>query len=274
MTLAFDAATADACPDLACWSIRGVVNRESPRWLKERLQAIGLRPISMLVDITNYLTFDLCRPLHVFDAALVRGSLQVRLPARDGERLLALNGEDYALTPEMTVIADDAGPEALGGVIGGERTGCTAATTTVFLSRRCSIRAALPPPAALSIFSPMPASVSSAASIRRSWWTVWSWRRRLVLDLCAAARPQRSLSSLVPHRRPQPPSPSAERVQALTGVHVSDEESGRILSSLGFGIACSASPWPVTTPSWRSDIVGEACLVEERCASPATTVSR
>ncbi len=261
VTLAFDAATADACPYFAGRLIRGVVNRESPRWLKERLQAIGLRPISMLVDITNYLTFDLCRPLHVFDAALVRGSLQVRL-ARDGERLLALNGEDYALTPEMTVIADDAGPEALGGVIGGERTGCTAATTTVFLeSALFDPRRTAATGRALNILSDArfrfergidPAFLVDGLELAT----------RLVLDLCGGE----ASDIVVAGAAPPAAAPIAfrpQRVQALTGVHVSDEESGRILSSLGFGIACSASPWPVTTPSWRSDIVGEACLVEE-----------
>ena len=102
----------------------------SPRWLRERLLAAGLRPISALVDITNYLTLDLCRPLH-FDADKLTGGIHVRL-AREGERLVALNGKEYELGPEMTVVADDAGAQALGGVIGGEPT-CTEATVDVFV---------------------------------------------------------------------------------------------------------------------------------------------
>ena len=98
----------------------------------DRLEAIGLRPISALVDITNFLTFDINRPLHVFDAGRLDGDLTVRF-ARPGETLLALNGQEYALDPEITAIADNAGVQSLGGVIGGEATGCTEATTEVFI---------------------------------------------------------------------------------------------------------------------------------------------
>src|SRR5690606_9649168 len=101
-------------------------------WLKRRLLSIGLRPISALVDITNFVTFDLARPLHVFDAGKLTGSVHARL-ARPGETLAALNGKTYELDETMTVIADDAGPQALAGIIGGEATGCTATTTNVFL---------------------------------------------------------------------------------------------------------------------------------------------
>src|SRR5207248_1024084 len=121
-----------ACPLFLGRHIRGLKNGPSPRWLRDRLEAIGLRPISALVDITNFLTFDLNRPLHVFDAAKVAGDLVVRF-ARPGERLLALNGREYALDPEITAIADDNGVQSLGGVIGGEPTGCTEATTEVFI---------------------------------------------------------------------------------------------------------------------------------------------
>lgn len=128
----FDDETAGACPYFVGRLIRGVRNAESPEWLKRRLLAVGLRPISALVDITNLLTLDVCRPLHVFDADKVRGDLHVRL-ARPGEKLLALNGREYDLGPGMTVIADDEEPEALGGVMGGERTACTETTVNVFL---------------------------------------------------------------------------------------------------------------------------------------------
>src|SRR5438105_3546548 len=121
-----------ACPLFLGRHLRGLHNGPSPDWLRSRLEAIGLRPISALVDITNFLTFDLNRPLHVFDAGRVKGDLVVRF-ARPGETLLALNGQEYALDAEMTAIADRAGVQSLGGVIGGERTGCTEATTEVFV---------------------------------------------------------------------------------------------------------------------------------------------
>ena len=123
---------AKGCPHFAGRLIRGVKNGPSPDWMQARLKAIGLRPISALVDITNYFTFGLNRPLHVFDAAKVKGDLRIR-PAREGETLLALDGKTYTLTPGQMVIADDHGPESLAGIMGGEASGCTPETTDVFL---------------------------------------------------------------------------------------------------------------------------------------------
>ena len=130
--LEFPPEAANACPLFVGRYIMGVTNGDSPQWLKDRLTAIGLRPISALVDITNYVTYDLARPLHVFDADKVKGDIRARL-ARSGETLAALNGKTYALDPAMTVIADEAGPEALAGIVGGEPSGCTESTRNVFL---------------------------------------------------------------------------------------------------------------------------------------------
>jgi phenylalanyl-tRNA synthetase beta chain len=113
-------------------AIRGVKNGPSPEWLQQRLRAVGLRPISALVDITNYVTFDLGRPLHVFDADRLAGDLTMRL-ARDGEQIAALDGKTYALDPTMLVIADDRGPQGIGGVMGGAASGCSDAAVNVFL---------------------------------------------------------------------------------------------------------------------------------------------
>ena len=108
-------------------------NGPSPDWLQDRLKAIGLRPISALVDITNYFTFGLNRPLHVFDAAKVKGDLRIH-PAKGGEELLALDGKTYTLIRAgQMVISDDHGPESLAGIMGGEASGCTPETTDVFL---------------------------------------------------------------------------------------------------------------------------------------------
>ena len=120
------------CPYVAGRHFRNVKNGPSPKWMQQRLKAIGLRPISALVDITNYVTFDLGRPLHVFDADKVKGNPTMRL-ARGGETILALDGKEYALEDWMTVIADENGPEGIGGVMGGEISGCTEDTTSVFL---------------------------------------------------------------------------------------------------------------------------------------------
>ncbi|MGI9501331.1 MAG: YtpR family tRNA-binding protein, partial [Geminicoccaceae bacterium] len=124
---------AAACPLFVAREFRGVKNGPSPAWLQARLTAIGLRPISALVDITNYVTFDLGRPLHVFDAKKLDGrQLSLRF-SKEGERLAALDGKTYDLDNEITVIADASGPVALGGIMGGEPTGCTEETTDVAL---------------------------------------------------------------------------------------------------------------------------------------------
>jgi len=120
------------CPLFAGRLIRGVVNGPSPDWLQQRLRAIGLRPISALVDMTNFFTYDLNRPLHVFDAAKVTGGLRIR-SASEGDSLLALDGKTYALSEGQMIISDDHGPESLAGVMGGEASGCTEATTDVFV---------------------------------------------------------------------------------------------------------------------------------------------
>src|SRR6266852_9464234 len=125
-------ATPSLCPGFALRLVRGVNNRASPDWLQRRLVAIGLRPIHALVDITNFVTYDRGRPLHVFDAAKVHGDLVVRR-ARVGESLLALDGRTYALDATMCVIADERGIESLSGIMGGEATGCSESTTDVLI---------------------------------------------------------------------------------------------------------------------------------------------
>ncbi|MDH5489038.1 MAG: phenylalanine--tRNA ligase subunit beta, partial [Rhodospirillaceae bacterium] len=121
-----------ACPQFVGRMVRGVTNQQSPKWMRERLLAIGLRPISALVDITNYVMFDLGRPLHVFDGDKVKGNITAGL-AKGGEKFLALDGKEYVLDNEICIIADDNGPDALGGVMGGEISGCTEETTSVFI---------------------------------------------------------------------------------------------------------------------------------------------
>ncbi len=151
-------------------------NGASPKWMQQRLIAIGLRPINALVDITNYVTFDRGRPLHVFDAAKVKGDLVVRR-AKDGEKVLALDGREYTLTPDMCAIADDNGVESIAGVMGGEHSGCDAND-----HRRADRIGAMGPDRhgphrpRRSASSPMRATASSAASTPNSWCRGWSWR--------------------------------------------------------------------------------------------------
>jgi phenylalanyl-tRNA synthetase beta chain len=250
-----------ACPLFVGRYIRGVKNGPSPRWLQDRLLSIGLRPISALVDITNFATFDLDRPLHVFDAGKLKGGLSLRSAAA-GERLLALNGKEYALEPGMTVIADDTGVVSLGGVIGGEPTGCSETTTDVF------IEAALFD-AVLTAATGRKLNLQSDARYRFERgldpafvFDAMEIATRLVLELCggepgevtfAGAEPswQRSLTL------------RSERVASLGGLAVPDGEITRILTTLGCSVEAGDGVFQVALPSWRGDIEGEADLVEE-----------
>ncbi|HEX3953848.1 MAG TPA: phenylalanine--tRNA ligase subunit beta [Stellaceae bacterium] len=250
-----------ACPLFLGRHISGVRNGPSPRWLRDRLEAIGLRPISALVDITNFLTFDLNRPLHVFDAVKVKGNLTVRF-ARAGEKLLALNGREYELDPEITAIADENGVESLGGVIGGEATGCTEATTEVFVEA--------------ALFDP----IRTAATGRRLEIISDARYRfergidpdfvrpgleiatRLILELCGGEASEIIVAGAAPVWRRQY-SLRPERMAALGGLHVPPAESRAILEALGCEIAEHDGSRIVTPPSWRGDIVGDADLVEE-----------
>ena len=263
VALAFSPETAGACPYFVGRHIRGVRNASSPPWLQDRLRAVGLRPISALVDITNYMTLDLCRPLHAFDAGQVRGSLQVRL-ARAGERLQTLDGREVELDQTMTVIADDTGPEALGGIMGGARSGCGEATTEVFLEA--------------ALFDP----IRTAATGRKL--NIHSDARfrfergvdpaflvpgieiatRMVLELCGGEASELVIAGAEPAARPAI-SFRPSRVEALAGVAVEPEEARSILTDLGFAAEekGGGGSWRVSIPSWRNDVDTEACLVEE-----------
>ena len=251
-----------ACPLFLGRHLRGVRNGPSPDWLRRRLEAIGLRPISALVDITNFLTFDLNRPLHVFDAGRINGDLTVRF-ARAGETLLALNGQEYALDPEMTAIADRAGVQSLGGVIGGEATGCTAATTTVF------IEAALFDPVRTAATG-RKLNISSDARYRFERGLDPAFvgdgleiATRLMLDLCGGEPSEIVMAGAAPDWR-RGYVLRAERPATLGGLQVPPEESAAILTALGFAVeSLAGGDLAVEPPSWRGDIEGEADLVEE-----------
>ncbi len=251
-----------ACPLFLGRHLRGVRNRPSPDWLCRWLEAIGLRPISALVDITNFLTFDLNRPLHVFDAGRVKGDLTVRF-ARPGETLLALNGQEYALDAEMTAIADEIGVQSLGGVIGGEATGCTEGTTEVF------IEAALFDPVRTAATG-RKLNISSDARYRFERGLDPAFvgdgleiATRLMLDLCGGEASEIVTAGAEPDWRRRYML-RGERSATLGGLHVPQEESAAILTALGFAVEGLAGGDLVTEPPpWRGDIEGEADLVEE-----------
>ncbi|MGB0670298.1 MAG: phenylalanine--tRNA ligase subunit beta, partial [Rhodospirillales bacterium] len=240
---------------------RGIRNGPSPDWLQRRLQAVGLRPISALVDITNLMTFDLCRPLHVFDAAKVEGNIHVRL-GRDGETLDALNDKTYELDGDMCVIADEARAEALGGVIGGAYSGCSFETTDVFLEAALfdtSRTAATGRKLNLITDARFrfergidPAFLVDGAEIAT----------RLILELCGGEASHLVIAGAQPAAQ-APIAFRFARIKELAGSDVSETEARRILGVLGFAIEGTGETVQVSVPSWRNDIVGEACLVEE-----------
>jgi phenylalanyl-tRNA synthetase beta chain len=251
-----------ACPLFLGRHLRGLANGPSPDWLRRRLEAIGLRPISALVDITNFLTYDLNRPLHVFDVGRLSGDLVVRL-GQDGETLLALNGQVYPLDPEVTVIADPNGVQSLGGVIGGEATGCTEATTEVF------VEAALFDPVRTAATGRR-LNISSDARYRFERGLDPAFVRdgleiatRLMLELCGGEASEIVAAGTVPEWRRRYVL-RAGRPAELGGLAVAPGESAAILAALGCVVdGLPAGDLKVEPPSWRGDIEGEADLVEE-----------
>jgi phenylalanyl-tRNA synthetase beta chain len=260
VTLDFGA-TASLCPAFALRLVRSVKNRPSPDWLQRRLTAIGLRPINALVDVTNFVTYDRGRPLHVFDAAKVRGNLAVRR-ARAGERLLALDGKTYALDETMCVIADDHGVESLAGIMGGEKTGCSETTTDVL------IESALWVPMNIAQTG-RKLGINSDARYRFERGVDPAFMvpglelaTHMVMDLCGGAASEVTIagSAAAPERVIDFPVAETER---LTGLAVPLTDARRVLESLGFKAAGQGARVKVTPPSWRADVQDKADLVEE-----------
>lgn len=251
----------ELCPGFALRLVRGVKNGPSPKWLQQRLLAIGLRPISALVDITNYVTFDRGRPLHVFDAGKVTGNLTVRR-ARDGEKVLALDGREYTLAPEMCVIADQDGIESIAGIMGGEHSGCDENTTDVL------IESALWDPIAtartgrtLGIISDARYRFERGVDPEMMVPGV-ELATKLVLDFCGGTPAQTEVVGYAGHR-PKIVSFPLSEVKRLTGIEVPRSTSLDILARLGFRPEGTGDVVNVSVPSWRPDVDGKADLVEE-----------
>jgi phenylalanyl-tRNA synthetase beta chain len=261
VTLDFAGEDRALCPAFALRLVAGVKNGASPEWMQKRLRAIGLRPINALVDITNYVTFDRGRPLHVFNAAKVKGGLVVRR-AMAGESLLALDGKTYALDPSMVVIADENGPESLAGIMGGEHSGCDEGTTDVL------IESALWDPTNIAQTGRR-LGINTDARYRFERgvdpaYTVpgLEFATKLVTELCGGTPSQITLAGNVPETERIIDFPVAE-VERLTGLEVAFAEMRAILSALGFWVSGAPPVVKVAVPSHRPDIEGKTDLVEE-----------
>ncbi len=250
-----------ACPVFVGRTIRGVRNGPSPAWMQRRLKSIGLRPISALVDVTNYLSYDRARPLHVYDAAKLTGGIHVRV-SNPGEELAALDGRTYALPEGVCVIADDAGALGLGGVMGGESSGCTPETTEVVLE------SALFDPVRTAYTGRM-LGINSDARYRfergvDSQYVIGGAEdaTRLILEICGGEASELVIAGAVPEwSRTAEMRP--DRVRTLTGIDIPAADSVRRLESLGFEAEEIGGVIQARVPSWRTDIEGEADLVEE-----------
>src|SRR3954463_8887418 len=249
------------CPGLALRLVRGLKNGPSPDWMQQRLISIGLRPINALVDITNFMTYDRARPLHVFDAAKVSGSLTVRR-ARDGETLLVLDGRSYALDNTMCVIADDHGVESLAGIMGGEASGCSEATTDVLIESALwnEINIAQ---------TGRKLGINSDARYRFERGVDPAFMvpglemaTRLVMEICGGT-PSENLVVGDAFGEDRVIDFPLHEVRRLAAIDVPLVEMKRILSHLGFMVAGSGPIVKVAVPSWRSDVHGKADIVEE-----------
>lgn len=257
----FPAGAEDACPMVVGRSFKGVVNGPSPKWLQDRLTAIGLRPISALVDITNYVSYDLGRPLHVFDIAKLDGDLTMRLSVK-GEKIEALDEKTYELGAGMTVIADGVGVQGIAGVMGGMTSGCTETTTDVFLE--------------VALFDPIRTAttgrklgIESDARYRfeRSvdpQSAVWGTEvaSRMILELCGGEASDLTIAGELPGEA-APISLRVDRLESFGGIALKPKQASDILKALGFIVSGKGKVLKTIAPSWRPDIEGEHCLVEE-----------
>lgn len=248
---------AKGCPVFAGRLIRGVTNGPSPDWMARRLRAVGLRPISALVDITNWFTIGLNRPLHVFDAARLRGGLRIHAAA-GGETLEALDGRTYAAAPGTMLISDDDGPQSLAGIMGGLASGVSDATTEVFLES--------------AWWDPI-AIATAGRALRISSDARYRFERgadpaftlpgldlatRMILDLCGGTASSMAIDGRVPDATRSYRFDPA-RAQRLVGMEIPEPDQRRTLTRLGFQLNGDMA----VPPSWRPDVQGEADLVEE-----------
>ena len=261
VTLDFSGEDAKLCPTFALRLVRGVKNGPSPEWMQRRLLSIGLRPINALVDITNYLTFDRGRPLHVFDLKKVKGSLTVRR-AKDGEEVLALDGRTYRLDSGTVVIADESGVESIAGIMGGEHSGSDESTTDVL------IESALWDPVNIAQSGRKLGIITDARyRFERGIDPAFTLpgldlATKLVVDLCGGEPSEAVVAGQVPDTTRVIAFPWSE-VPRLSGLDVKPAESEEILKKLGFQVQGSGERVNVVPPSWRPDIEGKADLVEE-----------
>jgi phenylalanyl-tRNA synthetase beta chain len=256
VTIDEDAQT-DGCEVFAGRLIKGVKNGPSPQWLQDRLRAIGLRPISALVDVTNFFTFDRNRPLHVFDADKVAGNLRIHRAAAEAE-LVGLDEKAYVFSGGQVVISDDNGVESIGGIMGGLSTGCTEETTNVFLEAAVWDRVQI-------AYAGRALKINSDARYRNERGIDPAYNMqamedaaKMIMDLCGGEASEITVAGQVPDTA-RAYKLDAKRVISLVGMEIPEAAQRQTLTALGFRMEGDLAH----VPSWRQDVTGEADLVEE-----------
>jgi phenylalanyl-tRNA synthetase beta chain len=251
----------ELCPAFALRLVRGAKNGPSPKWLQKLLTAIGLRPINALVDITNFITYDRGRPLHVFDAAKVRGNLTVRR-ARAAETLLALDGETYTLDETTCIIADEDGVESLSGIMGGEKTGCSETTTDVLIESALWNKINIAQ-------TGRRLGINSDARYRFERGVDPAFMlpglelaTKMVLELCGGTPSATIVAGSTDLPETVIDFPQSE-LKRLAGLTVPLPDVRRVLEHLGFFVAGQGERIKVAVPSWRGDVSNKADVVEE-----------
>jgi len=258
----------EACPWILGRTIRNLRNGPSPQWLQDRLTSIGLRPINALVDVTNFFTIDLGRPLHVFDVAKLTGDVLTLRPGR-GETFRALNGKDYTVTPEDCAIADAAGVQSMAGVIGGEATGSDETTTSVF------IECALFDPIRVALTGRRHQIVSDARQrFERGidpalMPDAMEAATAMVLELCGGEPGEVTEAGTPPHWQ-RTASLRFERIAGLGGSDIAPDEAVASLERLGFAVQSrDAAHVTVAVPPWRNDVAASIALEQSETLDPA-----
>jgi len=257
VTVSIDADTTDGCPVFCGRVIRGVKNGPSPAWMQDRLRAIGLRPISFLVDVTNFFTFDQNRPLHVFDLDKVNGNLRVHRAA-GGESIVALDDKDYTLQAGQMVISDDNGPESIAGVMGGAETGCSDETVNVF------VESAYWNPIQIA-YTGRALKINSDARYRFERGVDPAFTPegleqavRMIVDVAGGEASELIQAGAVPDTS-RAYKLDTDRCSSLVGMDIPADTQRATLEALGFVMDGDMAQ----VPSWRPDVQGEADLVEE-----------
>ena len=240
---------------------RGLKNTTSPEWLQKKLFSVGLKPISALVDLTNFITLDIGRPLHVFDCKKIKGNLIMRM-AKTGESLLCLDGNKYNLNNKNLIISDEKGPQSIAGVMGGMESGCTFDTTEMFLESAIFDKN-------IVAYNGRSMNILSDARYRfergidhKSADYGLEYMTKLVLDICGGEASDVVSDGSNAIKKNHINFRTAQ-VKKIGGIEISKNLQTKIFKKLGFNIKEKSNTIKVEVPSWRHDINEEVDLIEE-----------